>query len=92
MAYQSLADLRSALTSDDAAIRSEAYGQVYEYTDLSPETVLQDDSVEDQLQAAGVVEVPEDRPSILEQHEKRMAKMEELRALLQEIATNTGSA
>lgn len=80
--YPDLATLRSALTSDDSDRRAEAYGAVYEHTDLVPSDVLSDDDVTEELQAAGLIETPEHRPDSLDQHE-------EIVALLEDIKQNT---
>lgn len=81
--YQNLAKLRSALTSDDAETRSEAYGTVYEQADVSPQTVLSDDEVVDHLRDVGVLEAEEQRPSSAEQRDRIIE-------LLQNIEANTG--
>lgn len=52
--YETVAELRAALTADDAARRSDAYGAVIS-EDIDPEHVLSDDPPEAALRDAGVV-------------------------------------
>lgn len=81
--YSDLASLRTALTSDDPEQRSEAYGTVYENTDVSPSQVLNDDETVQLLRDAGVIETPED---VLDAAQYR----EQVLELLESIAANTG--
>ena len=82
--YQSVAALRSALTDDDPAVRSEAYGVVLR-NDVEPTAVLSDDPPEAALQEAGVVATPEEVST-------RDTLLSEVVELLEEIAENTGGS
>lgn len=53
--YQSLPDLRAALSSDEPDTRVDAYRAVFE-ADLEPRAVMGNDPPEDELVAAGVIE------------------------------------
>lgn len=90
--YPDLASLRGDLTSDDPERRSEAYGIVYEKSDVSPSEVLSDDGIAPVLREAGILERPEDRPSTQEQRQEMIGLLEEQIALLEQIAANTGGA
>lgn len=76
--YPDLATLRSALTSDDPERRSEAYGAVYEDTDLSPSQVLNDDETVDALRQSGLLETPEDVLTAQEYREQALQLLERI--------------
>lgn len=86
--YTSLAELREALVSDDASVRSDAYGAVLEH-DVEPTDILGsdvDEAAVSDLRAAGVL--PEESQSGMSTPEYR----EKVVAQLEKIAANTGGS
>lgn len=77
--YRSVAELRQALSSDDADRRADAYGAVYGVDDdIEPRDVLGENPPKDILVEAGVVESEEEGWSRRETLEDIVDRLDEL--------------
>lgn len=94
--FNDIAELRSALTSDDPDQRAPAYGAVMNQ-DVQPSAVLQSEPDETAVQSLVDADViPEPNSSrgraAAERDEEKAQLLREIRDAVQDIADNTGGA
>lgn len=81
--YESTAELREALTSDQADRRATAYGDVFE-AGLQPQAVLSDEPPETELAEAGLVPTARDQRTRNDRLEDILAELQYIREAIQE--------
>lgn len=94
--FNDIAELRSALTSDDPDERAPAYGAVMN-EDVQPSAVLQsqpDEAAVESLVDADVIPSPDQTGgrAAAERDEEKAQLLREIRDAVQAIADNTGGA